>query len=62
MAQYTVGHKDRVEQIETRIENLPRLYLAGNAYHGIGIPDCVRLGKQTAERIAASGAGVSARQ
>ena len=53
MAQYTVGHRDRVAQIEARAAALPGLHLAGNAYTGIGIPDCVRMGKQAAERIAA---------
>jgi oxygen-dependent protoporphyrinogen oxidase len=52
MAQYTVGHRDRVAQIEARAAALPGLHLAGNAYTGIGIPDCVRMGKQAAERIA----------
>ena len=54
MAQYTVGHRDRVAQIEARAAALPGLHLAGNAYTGIGIPDCVRMGKQAAERIAAA--------
>ena len=49
MAQYTVGHQRRVEAIENRIKEFPGLHLAGNAYHGIGIPDCVRMGKQVAE-------------
>jgi oxygen-dependent protoporphyrinogen oxidase len=53
MAQYTVGHADRVRRIEARLERLPGLHLAGNAYHGIGIPDCVRMGKQAADAIAA---------
>lgn len=52
MAQYTVGHARRVHEIETRLKESPGLYLAGNAYHGIGVPDCVRMGKEAAERIA----------
>jgi oxygen-dependent protoporphyrinogen oxidase len=32
---------------------LPGLYVAGNAYQGIGIPDCIRMGKAAAERILA---------
>ena len=51
MAQYTVGHEKRVERIETIMRSIPRLHLAGNAYHGIGIPDCVRMGKEAADRI-----------
>jgi len=54
MAQYTVGHGDRVREIEARLEQLPGLHLAGNAYHGIGIPDCVRMGKEVADKIACS--------
>ena len=52
MAQYTVGHGERIRELEARLESLPNLHLAGNAYHGIGVPDCVRMGKEAAERIA----------
>ncbi len=51
MAQYTVGHQKRMAVVETRAAALPGLHLAGNAYTGIGIPDCIRMGKQAAERI-----------
>jgi oxygen-dependent protoporphyrinogen oxidase len=51
MAQYTVGHPERVAEIETRTAAIPALHLAGNAYRGIGIPDCIRMGKLAAERI-----------
>jgi oxygen-dependent protoporphyrinogen oxidase len=57
MAQYPVGHKKRVEEMLSRVEGLQGLHLAGNAYHGIGIPDCIRMGRQAAERIAAQGRG-----
>jgi oxygen-dependent protoporphyrinogen oxidase len=53
MAQYTVGHQERVARTEARLRQTPGLFLAGNAYHGIGVPDCVRMGKQAAERITA---------
>jgi len=52
MAQYTVGHAERMAELESRMAALPGLYLAGNGYYGIGVPDCVRMGKQAAERIA----------
>ncbi len=58
MAQYTVGHGERVGELESRMLSLPGLHLAGNAYHGIGVPDCVRMGKQVAERIAGVAATV----
>ena len=51
MAQYTVGHSERVAEIRSRAAAIPGLYLAGNAYEGIGIPDCIRMGRDAAERI-----------
>jgi oxygen-dependent protoporphyrinogen oxidase len=51
MAQYTVGHQQRVEEIESLARTIPGLHLAGNAYHGIGVPDCIRMGKEGAEQI-----------
>jgi hypothetical protein len=42
MAQYAVGHQERVKRIAERVAGLPGLRLAGNAYDGIGIPDCIR--------------------
>lgn len=53
MAQYTVGHEKRVARIEELARAIPGLHLAGNAYHGIGIPDCVRMGQEAATRIIA---------
>jgi oxygen-dependent protoporphyrinogen oxidase len=53
MAQYTVGHQQRVARIEEIVRAIPGLYLAGNAYHGIGIPDCVRMGQEAATGIIA---------
>jgi oxygen-dependent protoporphyrinogen oxidase len=51
MAQYTVGHERRVSAIEVRLRLHQGLHLAGNAYHGIGIPDCIRMGRQVAESL-----------
>lgn len=51
MAQYRVGHLDLVGEIESRLEQFPTLQLAGNAYTGIGIPDCVRRAEQCADRL-----------
>jgi len=50
MAQYPVGHRERVSAIEERLQDLPGLYLAGNAYSGIGISDCIRTGRSAAEK------------
>jgi oxygen-dependent protoporphyrinogen oxidase len=51
MAQYPVGHAARVRDIEARLAKLPGVHVAGNAYHGIGVPDCVRMGREAAEAI-----------
>ena len=51
MAQYTVGHPARLAEIEARAAAIPGFQLAGNAYTGIGIPDCIRMGRQAAESI-----------
>jgi protoporphyrinogen/coproporphyrinogen III oxidase len=48
MAQYTVGHLDRLDRIERLRQQLPGLALAGNGYRGIGVPDCVRSGRDAA--------------
>jgi oxygen-dependent protoporphyrinogen oxidase len=53
MAQYSVGHAQRVEELEARVAAIPGLHLAGNAYSGIGIPDCIRMGKLAAQRVLA---------
>jgi len=58
MPQYPVGHADRVRIIEEMLRDLPGLHVTGNAYHGVGIPDCIRMAKQVAARIAASAGGV----
>ena len=50
MPQYTVGHLDRLALIEQRLDAQPGLFLAGNAYRGIGIPDCIASGEAAAER------------
>ena len=51
MPQYNLGHPERLERIEKILESYPGLALAGNAYQGIGIPDCIRSGELAAERI-----------
>ena len=51
MPQYHVGHAGRVEAIEQCAAALPGLHLAGGAYGGVGIADCVRSGEAAAERV-----------
>jgi len=51
MPQYEVGHLERVNEIEKLVSELPGLTLAGNAYRGAGIPDCIRSGETAAEML-----------
>lgn len=51
MPQYHVGHLDRVAKIEELTSAHSGLALAGNAYHGVGLPDCIHSGEQAAERV-----------
>lgn len=55
MAQYTVGHSSRVKEIKDRVASIGSLHLAGNAYEGIGIPDCIRMGRAAAKVIVQGG-------
>ncbi|MEJ2359597.1 MAG: protoporphyrinogen oxidase, partial [Deinococcales bacterium] len=45
--QYTLGHPSRLAAVDQALADLPGLHLAGNAYHGVGVNDCVR----EAERV-----------
>ncbi len=54
MPQYHVGHRDRAARIRTLLASHPRLALAGNAYDGVGVPDCVQSGEAAADRIFSS--------
>ena len=51
MPQYEVGHLERVNEIEKLTSELPGLALAGNAYRGAGIPDCIRSGEAAADTL-----------
>jgi len=51
MAQYSVGHLERLKRIQSLSEKLPGLALAGNGFNGIGVPDCVRSGTEAATKI-----------
>ena len=54
MPQYTLGHADRIAEIQLRAAQHPRLILAGNAFNGVGIPDCVRSGQDAATALLTS--------
>jgi oxygen-dependent protoporphyrinogen oxidase len=50
MAQYEVGHLERVAEIERLRAGVPGLALAGNAYRGVGVPDCIKSGLDAADQ------------
>ncbi|HMP71868.1 MAG TPA: protoporphyrinogen oxidase [Kiritimatiellia bacterium] len=50
--QYDVGHLLRVSRMEQQADSLPGIFLAGSAYRGIGMPDCIRDGQRAAQRLA----------
>ncbi len=51
MPQYHVGHRQKVQFILSRLDLLPGIALAGNAYHGVGIPQCVKSGWDAADKV-----------
>lgn len=51
MPQYNLGHPQIIARIQERLQHHPRLALAGNAYHGIGLPDCIHSGEMAVEKI-----------
>jgi protoporphyrinogen/coproporphyrinogen III oxidase len=50
MPQYEVGHLDRVARIETSLSEAPGIFVTGSAYRGVGIPDCIKQGREASER------------
>ena len=54
MPQYEIGHIGRINKIAERLVALPGLALAGNAYSGVGIPDCIRSGETAADSLFAA--------
>ncbi len=53
LPQYRLGHLERISEIEGRVESLPGLALAGNAYRGVGVSDCILSGQAAAARVLA---------
>ena len=51
MPQYHLGHLERLAAIEETARHYPGLYLTGNGYRGIGIPDCIRQAEVVAEQM-----------
>src|SRR5713226_1037408 len=51
MPQYQVGHLEFLRRVEAKLAAFPALALAGNAYRGVGIADCIRSGEEAAEKL-----------
>jgi protoporphyrinogen/coproporphyrinogen III oxidase len=60
MPQYVMGHPERLERIDAALTDHPGLAVAGAAYRGVGIPDCIRSGEVAAESVARALAGARA--
>ena len=60
MPQYLLGHPERLAAIAARVAELSGLGLAGAAYRGVGIPDCIASGEAAAESVARALAGARA--
>jgi oxygen-dependent protoporphyrinogen oxidase len=51
MAQYETGHLERVAEMEKILASMPGLYIAGNSFYGIGVPDCIKSARLAVEKI-----------
>ena len=51
MPQYTIGHLDRLTQLDAALSRYGGLVLTGAGYRGVGIPDCIRDGAVAAEKV-----------
>jgi oxygen-dependent protoporphyrinogen oxidase len=51
MPQYTLGHLDRVDEIEARSAGIPGFALAGGGYRGVGVPNCIESGERAVSKV-----------
>jgi oxygen-dependent protoporphyrinogen oxidase len=51
MPQYLVGHLDRMEELSQLLAARPGLALAGAAYRGVGVPNCLESGEEAACKV-----------
>jgi len=51
LPQYSVGHLDRMAELESLLSATPTLRLVGSAYYGVGLPDLVRQGRSIARSL-----------
>jgi oxygen-dependent protoporphyrinogen oxidase len=55
MPQYVVGHEATVKRLETAMKSQTGLFLTGNYFDGVGIPDSIRRAKEVAKQIEGTG-------
>jgi oxygen-dependent protoporphyrinogen oxidase len=53
LPQYGVGHLERMAELDGMVRKLPGLWVVGNAYRGVGLPDIVRDARAAAREIVA---------
>jgi oxygen-dependent protoporphyrinogen oxidase len=51
MPQYHVGHRQKIERIKQLVAKHSGLAVAGNAYAGVGIPQCIKSGWDAADQV-----------
>ncbi len=52
LPQYEVGHLERMDELQSRMEAMGSLHLLGNGYRGVGLPDLIRDGRAAARAAA----------
>ena len=51
LPQYKIDHTEWLENVNRELDAHPGLFLCGASYRGIGVPDCIRQGRDAAERV-----------
>jgi len=52
MPQYPVGHLETIKAARNQLKaSMPKVFLAGAAYQGVGLPDCIQQGKEAAQQV-----------
>ncbi len=51
MPQYTMGHLDRMDDLEASLSAIPGLAVAGGSYRGVGIPNCIDSGENGVRKL-----------
>jgi oxygen-dependent protoporphyrinogen oxidase len=51
LPQYAVGHLERMKILDQRVRELRGLWLLGNGYRGVGVPDLVRDARSAARQV-----------